>query len=208
MSLLSDLADKYGTDKRYSEHNYVTIYERLFDHKRLKINKMLEVGYGSGGSVKMWMDYFPNADVYCMEYCDEEYKEVWHNPKLDLPDLDLIIGDSTKPESWVDVPNELDLIVEDGSHFPEHQIATFMNGFPHVASGGLYIIEDLHCSFEEKYGNTKMVYEKFFDYIIEQQTPGRNYGGNFYQCRGAMPEVVRDIYSYSFYKSIIIIQKA
>jgi hypothetical protein len=43
---------------------------------------------------------------------------------------------------------------------------------------------------------------------MQQQTPGRNYGGNFYQSRGAMPEVVRDIYSYQFFKSVICFQKA
>ena len=208
MGLLFDLADKYGTDKRFSDHNYVQMYEQLMESKRMTTNKILEVGYGSGGSIRMWMDYFPNADIYCMEYCDEEYKDVWHNPSLDIQDMELIIGDSTKPESWKDVPYNLDFIIEDGDHSPHSQLATFMNGFSHVASGGVYFIEDLHCSFEERYGNTDIVYKQFFDYIIQQQTPGRNYGGNFYQSRGAMPEIVRDIYSYQFFKSVIAVQKA
>jgi len=208
MALLFDLADKYGTDKRFSDHAYVIFYEKLMEPKRMTTNKMLEIGYGSGASIRMWMDYFPNADIYCMEYCGEEHKDVWHNPSLDIPDMELIVGDSTKPESWVDVPNNLDFIIDDGSHFPEHQIKTFLNGFPHVKSGGLYFIEDLHCGFEEAYGATSRVYDWVFDYIMKQQTPGRNFGGNFYQCRGAMEDVVRDIYSYQFFKSVIVFEKA
>lgn len=208
MGLLFDLADKYGTDKRWQDHGYVMMYEELLDSKRMLINKMLEIGYGSGASVKMWMEYLPNADIYCMEYCDEEYKNVWKNPSLELPELEVIVGDSTKPESWVNVPYNLDFIVDDGSHFGKDQMATFMNGFSHVKSGGLYIIEDLHCTFEQIYGATDEIYKWVFDMVMQQQTPGRNYGGNFYQCRGAMPEIVRDIYSYSFYKSILMFRKA
>jgi len=205
---LSELADKYGTDKRFSDHNYVEMYSDLLDDKRLTTNKMLEIGYGSGASIRMWQEYFPNADIYCMEYCDEEHKDVWHNPSLDIPDMELIVGDSTKPECWVDVPYNLDLIVDDGSHFGKDQMATFMNGFTHVRSKGLYVIEDLHCTLEQRYGATDEIYKWVFNMIMEQQTPGRNYGGNFYQCRGAMPEIVRDIYSYQFTKSLIIFQKA
>jgi predicted O-methyltransferase YrrM len=208
MGLLFDLADKYNTDKRWQDHGYVLIYEQLMESKRLTTNKMLEIGFGGGASARMWREYFPNADIYCMEYKDEEYKDVWNSPELEIEDVDLIIGDSTKVESWNEIPYELDFIVDDGSHFSKDQMATFMLGFPHVKSGGLYIVEDLHCTFEERYGATDDIYKWVFNMIMEQQTPGRNYGGNFYQCRGAMPEIVRDIYSYQFTKSLIIFQKA
>lgn len=209
MKSLFNLANKYNTDKRYEEHNYIQMYSEIMESSRTTVNKMLEIGFGKGGSVRMWMDYFPNADIYCMEYCDEEYKNVWHNPNLDIPNLEVIIGDSTKPESWLNVPYELDYIIDDGDHHPENQIATFMNGFSHVKSGGLYFIEDTHCNFEKIYtGGIDVIYRWAFEMIIQQQTPGRNYGGNFYSSRHAMPPIVNEIYSYFFYKSIIAFQKA
>ena len=45
MTLLSDLADKYGTDKRFADHNYVDMYEQLMESKRMTTNKMLEIGF-------------------------------------------------------------------------------------------------------------------------------------------------------------------
>ena len=124
-------------------------------------------------------------------------------------ELNLIVGDSTKKETWEQVPNNFDFIIDDGSHYPQHQIDTFLNGFSHLKSGGLYFIEDTHCNFENKYtGGNDVIYKWVFDYVIQQQTPGRNYDGNFYQSRGAMPDFVRDIYSYSFYKSTIVLEKA
>ena len=209
MSILFELAEKYNTDKQLKDHNYVLMYGRLMEEKRATTNKMLEIGFGEGGSVKMWMDYFFNADVYCIEYFDKEYSDVWHSPSADIPDLNVIKGDSTKPETWIEIPNNFDYIVDDGSHQPEDQIATFLLGFPHLKSGGLYFIEDTHCDFEVKYtGGKDVIYDWVFKYVIQQQTPGRNYGGNFYACRGAMPEIVRDIYSYQFYKSVIVFEKA
>lgn len=208
MGILYDLADKHKTDKRLADHNYVMMYENLMESKRFTTNKILEVGFGEGGSVRMWMEYFPNADIYCMEYFDKEYSDVWHNPNTDIPELNVIKGDSTKPETWLEVPQNLDYIIDDGSHFGKDQMATFLNGFPHLASGGLYFIEDTHCTFENIYGATDEIYKWVFNMVMQQQTPGRNYGGNFYQSRGAMPEIVRDIYSYQFYKSVIVFEKA
>ena len=38
----------------------------------------------------------------------------------------------------------LDVILDDGSHIPEHQILTFNTLFPSVVPGGIYIIEDVN----------------------------------------------------------------
>ena len=39
------------------------------------------------------------------------------------------------------------LQIDDGSHIPEHQIASFVRLFPDVAGGGAYIIEDVEVSY-------------------------------------------------------------
>lgn len=209
MSILFELAEKYNTDKQLKDHNYILMYERLMEEKRVTTNKMLEIGFGEGGSAKMWMDYFPNAEIYCVEYFDKEHEEVWHSPSVDLPELNMIKGDSTNAETWLEIPNNFDFIIDDGSHHPDDQISTFLLGFSHLKSKGLYFIEDTHCNFEVKYtGGQDIIYKWVFDYIIQQQTPGKNYNGNFYQFRNAMPNIVKDIYSYRFYKSVIVFEKA
>ena len=90
-TLLSELCDKYGTDKGFNilenrvfynnwhPHTYTDYYSSLFDHTRQNIKKIFECGIGTnnpeipssmgkkydpGGSLKVWRDYFPNAKIY------------------------------------------------------------------------------------------------------------------------------------------------
>lgn len=204
---LAELAAKYGTDKQIKDHNYVSMYERLL--KTIKVNSLLEVGLGAGASVKMWIEYFKQAKIYCIEDFGDENKEVWNGADGKINGLKLINGDSTNQETWDKVPANLDVIIDDGNHHPDSQITTFARGFQHLRSGGLYFIEDTHCNFEERYtGGHDLLYKGIFEMIIQQQTPNVNWGGNFYQARYTMPEYVRDIYSYHFYKSIICFEKA
>ena len=44
--------------------------------------------------------------------------------------------------------NLCDIILDDGSHVPEHQIDSFVYLFKNLLSpGGVYVIEDIECSF-------------------------------------------------------------
>ena len=46
---------------------------------------------------------------------------------------------------------KFDLIIDDGSHYPSHQLTTFKKLYKNIAPGGLYIIEDLDLSFHKKF---------------------------------------------------------
>lgn len=207
MATLGELAEKYGTDKRPSEHNYTPMYEKLF--KTIDINSLLEIGLGTGASLRMWIDYLPDAKIYCIEDFGVENKEKWGSADGNIPGLNLVSGDSTLDDTWKKVPYYLDVIVDDGDHHPDAQWATFSLGFQHLRTGGLYFIEDTHCNWTELYtGGQDLMYGKVFDWITGQQTPQANWGGNFYLARPWMPISSRDIYSYHFYKSIIAFEKA
>ncbi len=39
---------------------------------------------------------------------------------------------------------EFDVIIDDGSHWEDHQYQTLANFFPYVKSGGFYVIEDVN----------------------------------------------------------------
>lgn len=44
------------------------------------------------------------------------------------------------------------MIVDDGSHIPSHQMASWHYLFKTLKPGGIYVIEDLHTSYmHEKY---------------------------------------------------------
>jgi hypothetical protein len=68
--------------------------------------------------------------------------------------------------------------------------------------------EDTHCGFERIYGATDEIYKWVFDLVMRQQTPGANWGGDFYKARPTIQGVAQDIYAYYFFKSIICFEKA
>lgn len=207
MTILGDLAEKYGTDKRPLEHNYTQMYERFL--RPGEVDSLLEVGLGSGASLRMWIDYLPEAKIYCIESFGEENELKWDKADGKIEKLNLIAGDSTKEDTWDKIPFNLDVIIDDGEHHPDSQWATFEQGFPHLRKGGLYFIEDTHCNWLENYtGKKDLMYGKIFDLIIKQQTPQICIGGNFYAATPYMPPEARLIYSYHFYKSVVILEKA
>ena len=52
-------------------------------------------------------------------------------------------------------PNGFDLIIDDASHQNELTIKTFENYWDMLKDGGVFIIEDLHCSYSSCTSNSK-----------------------------------------------------
>lgn len=208
---LRELAEAYGTDKRETQHNYVKMYEQML--KITNVNSLLEIGLGSGASLKMWRDYFPQANLYCIEYFEDENRINWHSANgKDIRDLTIFPGDSSKQETWENVPQNLDVIIDDGSHEPETQIDTFLMGFPHLKQGGLYFIEDTHSSMQDifyKEGHCRL-YDMMFYLVMKQQEAkdATGNGGNFYYSVKNMENHAANIYSYHFYKSVIVLERS
>ena len=65
MNNLTEIARKYNVDK--DALGYLKHYESKFDSIRNDVDKVLEIGLDTGGSHLMWLDYFPNANVYAMD---------------------------------------------------------------------------------------------------------------------------------------------
>src|SRR5438067_9360832 len=68
------LARKYGTDKGGWHmlagdtcHNYTPTYHHMFGTRRLSVRNVLEIGVNYGPSLRMWEEYFPNADIYGLD---------------------------------------------------------------------------------------------------------------------------------------------
>ncbi len=206
LTTLDELATKYGTDKQPSEHNYVSNYAKIL--KNVDVNSMLEIGLGNGASARMWRDYFPNSKIFCMEFFGEENKNKWDGADGIIEGIDIVSGDSTKEESWNNIPYGLDFIIDDGSHFPGDQIKTFALGFSHLKTNGIYVIEDTHCGLEEKYGASTELYQWFINLVVDQQSPVANWGGNFYSIRHAIQGMAKDILSFHLYRSMMVFERA
>lgn len=148
---LDELGRKHGTDKASGSHDYLVIYEEYLGDYRAKPElTVLEVGVRTGASVRMWQEYFPEAQIVgidILESCRAHADTRITIEIGDQSDHDYLrgIGEKYRP----------DIVIEDGSHNWTHQIDTFRMLFPHIKEGGIYICEDLHTSrskWVEKYG--------------------------------------------------------
>ena len=134
------LALQYGTDKApRSGHGYTPYYHELFKDHRESVRKVLEIGIDVGASLRMWRDYFPNAIIYALD-CD--------NTKLidegRIRSLFCNQGDTIQLQGAIDWAGQnFDLILDDGSHEPAHQILSASMLIPTLSSDGIYLIEDV-----------------------------------------------------------------
>jgi trans-aconitate methyltransferase len=145
--LLSELARKYGTDKMLGAHGYTPIYDAFFHERRDLVRKVLEVGIFEGASLKMWHDYFPNADIWGIDVSAQGVRNFvegdWHR-------VHFIIGDV----KTVQIPEkDFDLIVDDGSHEGLDVVTAYHRLAPLVRPDGVYVIEDLRAAEEGHFKN-------------------------------------------------------
>lgn len=175
---LDELSIKYETDKSSKFHNYCTEYDFFLNRFRDKKINLLEIGVGSGGSIKMWLDYFRHPDT---EIIGLDLNE---NPNIINSRYKHIMGNQIDTSIFNDL-NGFDIIIDDGSHFGEHQVITFEMLFNKVKSGGLYIVEDVATSYwPHLFGNINFVT------YSQQYIDDVNYNG-------VMNEIPTEIYSFN-----------
>jgi len=145
---------KYDTDK-WTDHYYVQdLYEPLFEQFQNKKVNVLEIGIWNGESMKLWHDYFVNANniVGIDIFVRSSFKEVsgW------LKDYDVKLHkfnshkDLDKLKEFLETYQDgFDIIIDDGSHWYENQINTYKNFKNLMKPGGVYIIEDISFEREE-----------------------------------------------------------
>lgn len=125
---------------------YLSEYERLLAPRRPSVMRMLEIGVQNGGSLEIWARYFPelrrlvgcdiNADCARLSFEDAR--------------VSVVLGDANTDAVAQRITahcERFDLVIDDGSHLSGDIVRSFCRYFDHVTDGGLYIVEDLHCSY-------------------------------------------------------------
>jgi len=143
---LCSLGVQFNTDKSpfrpltYGRsHNYTPYYHQLFEGRRNSVKKVLEIGVAGGGSLRMWENYFPAAEVYGID----------NNPDYLFNEgrIKTYLCDQNNEEQLRNLMSQLggnfDLILDDGSHEPSHQILSVNILMSYLAPDGIYIIEDV-----------------------------------------------------------------
>lgn len=134
---LKRMIDNYYTDKN-TVHSYLPVYQKLFGHRN--IENILEIGVQLGGSIKLWSDYFQNANVFGIDLTDELIRLDIKNKK----NIFLFFGDAYTQNMANKLDNvKFDIIIDDGSHTLDSMKAAINLYLPKLKNDGIFIIEDV-----------------------------------------------------------------
>ena len=149
---LKDLFDYYGSDKAMT-HNYHSLYGPILAQQDA-VSAVLEIGIGTnnpdvvsnmgvngkpGASLRAFREFLPDAQIYGADIdrrilFSEERISTFFVDQTDLGSFDAIADD---------VGDSLDLIIDDGLHSPNANLATLLFGLERLKVGGWLVIEDI-----------------------------------------------------------------
>ena len=185
----------------YKWSHYFPIYER---HLQDFVNKsvlMFEIGVFQGGSLKLWKKYLgPFARIVgvdiiekCAAFSDDQC-QVRIGRQGDTKFLGRLIREFGSP----------DIVLDDGSHMMDDMNTTFDFLYPLLNNNGVYIVEDAHTCYWDRYQGglkrpgtfmekAKDLVDKLNAYHIEE---------------GEMvDEFTKSTFSMCFYDSMVVFEK-
>lgn len=141
---LEDLVDNSRTDKN-TVHSYLSLYQKLLGNKKESAKNVLEVGIYKGGSIKLWSDYFTNANVYGLDIMNIEnvWEEIKNNDKIILHTSTDAYDNDFFTKNFIDKKIRCDFILDDGPHTLE-SMKQFIKLYSQIMTDdGILIIEDV-----------------------------------------------------------------
>jgi hypothetical protein len=146
-------------------HHYLEIYDNHFKRFLGKTPTLLEIGLGGGGSIEMWNYYF---DGQCNLYgIDIHPARIALPTLLNSSNIQVDLGDQSDRNFWKNYLKDkpkFDIVIDDGGHTMEQQIITFEEIYDHISDDGVYLCEDLHTSYMDKYKGGFRQEETFIEY--------------------------------------------
>jgi len=141
---LEQIVDNSRTDKN-TTHSYLPLYQNLLISKKESAKNVLEVGICYGGSIKLWSDFFTNADIYGLDIMNDAdvWSEIKNNEKIilhtsiDAYDNDFFVN------NFLNKDIKFDFMLDDGPHSLE-SMKQFIKLYSQVMiDDGILIIEDV-----------------------------------------------------------------
>lgn len=145
---MTDKGDKAHT---FAGWNYLGVYYEYFYRKASGAPleseySLLEIGVKDGDSLRYWKERWGKLfnDIYGIDI-DPACKQ------HEEPNIHIEIGSQDDPIFLQSCfPGQtFDVIIDDGSHINTFTLASFKGLWPRLNPGGLYIIEDLMCSYDK-----------------------------------------------------------
>ena len=131
--------------------SYLSYYDLLFGPLKNDPVSMLEIGVQNGGSLETWAEYFKKGERFIG--CDIDPK--CGALQYDDPRISIVIGDANAANTFHAIraiKQSFDIVIDDGSHVSTDVINGFINYFPMVKPGGLYVVEDTHTLYNDQFG--------------------------------------------------------
>ncbi len=160
MSLI-ELVDNSRTDKN-TVHSYLELYDQLLESRKFKSKNVLEIGIGpdvyypyrlnekdyllsNGGSIKLWCDYFVNANVYALDIInyDKVWNDIKNNERIFIYSSQNAYDKNFVEKEFIDKNKKFDFIIDDGPHTLESMIDCIKYYIPLLEDDGILIIEDV-----------------------------------------------------------------
>ncbi len=136
------LADKWAL--------YLREYQRILAPRQRDALSVLEIGVQNGGSLELWAKWFTSAEH--IVGCD--INSTCGELTFDDPRIKVVVGNAGTEEAEREITRHVeafDIVIDDGSHKSGDVIRAFWRYFPRLKDGGIYLIEDLHCSYWKRF---------------------------------------------------------
>lgn len=121
-------------------HSYIeNFYSHILPPRKLTTKNLLEIGVAGGGSIALWLRYFPNAVIHAIDK-DEGMGRKFSNVNR----VRFATHDAYSDLIYDKIPNGFfDIIIDDGPHTVESQCIFIKEYSKKLAPGGLIIVEDI-----------------------------------------------------------------
>ncbi len=210
-----------GHDGKLSDKwsSYHTVYGRIFAEYCDVEVRLLEIGIQNGGSLEIWEKYF--SQIQLIVGCD--ISPLISQLKYANPCIHLVVGDvnqDSTAQQILDYSDSYNIIIDDGSHRSDDIVTTFARYFPVLDENGIYVVEDLHCSYWKDYigglfepFSSISFFKRLADIINHEhwgikkdrvellEKYSHEFGCNFDECE------LQTIHSIEFVNSMCIIRK-
>ena len=127
-----------------TSHSYLDFYEQLFSPRRNDTIDILQIGINAGGAVKLWADYFPNANLNIFDPFPRHY---FSGYPFDLARTNTQ-ADINPYDPWVIQSQcdnkQFDFIIDDCSPRSLEVMKLVVAEYSkYLRTGGMLIIEDI-----------------------------------------------------------------
>jgi len=161
MPSLHEIFLRNGEKRIHKWVHYFDIYENHFRRFVGKSPTILEIGVQGGGSLQMWREYFgEGAKIVGLDI----------NPKCKEHEgegIEIVIGSQSDPKVFEELMQryKFDIVIDDGSHQMNDIKSSFELLYDSVDAKGVYLVEDLQCSYWAAYGGGLRKEGSFIEFV-------------------------------------------